>query len=138
MPALSRSGLIQAVLLDQRLAADRAALRAALVASPFDAAGVAAILRNVSADSVYGLQLASIVASWQPSEQLGADLRDAYDAIHQEAADALAQSVQLTSTYRQSAKAMVTQLAALKPIDDRARALADANGAGELGASAAP
>lgn len=138
MPAFSRSALVQAILLDQRLTVDRAALRTALAASPFDASAVAAILRSISADCVNGLQWAPIIASWQPSEQLGADLRDAYDAIHQEASDALAQSVQLTSAYRQSAKAMVSQLAALKAVDDRARALAEANGAGDPGTSAAP
>jgi hypothetical protein len=138
MPALNRSALVQAVLLNQRLAAARTDLQAALKASPFDSAGVADTLRDISANAVYGQEVASLVSTWGPGKPVGSDLGDLYDRIHRAASDALIPSVRLETAYRQSAKAMVTLLAGVKAIDDRARALALANDAVIPDASIAP
>ena len=150
MPALNRSALTQAILVDERLAAASAALRAELAAARFDAVDVARILRRISADSVYGSGLASIVSGWAPAAQVGSNLQALYASVHEMAADALVPSVQLESEYRQAAKTMVALLAAAKPADDDARAFAlayagglpdasaDAGPAGSPGASAAP
>ena len=128
MPAIARSALTQAVTVNDHFAAASASLSAALTAPSFDPSDVAQILRAISAESVYGEQLAAKVSSWSDSAALGQRLNGLYGAIHDTAGEGLLASVRNEAAYRQSAKTMITLLAGLRSIDDELRALAEANG----------
>ena len=128
MPAIARSALTQAVTVNDHFAAAASSLSAALAAPTFDPSDVAQILRSISAESVYGEQLAAKVSSWSDSAALGQRLNGLYGAIHDTAGEGLLASVRNEGAYRQSAKTMVTLLAGLRSIDDELRALAEANG----------
>jgi len=128
MPAIARSALTQAVTVNDHFAAASASLSAALAAPSFDPSDVAQILRAISAESVYGEQLAAKVSSWSDSAALGQRLNGLYGAIHDTAGEGLLASVRNEAAYRQSAKTMITLLAGLRSIDDELRALAEANG----------
>ena len=138
MPSLTRSALAQAITVNDRLTAAAAALDAAVVAKSFDASEVAQILRTVSADSVYGEQLADRISAWSGSATVGDDLATAYGSIHDVAAEGLVASVQNEPAYRQTARAMLTLLARLGAVDNRVRAVAAANGIFVPGTSPAP
>jgi len=127
MPSLTRSALAQAITVNDRLTAAAATLKTALAAKSFDASEVAQILRTISADSVYGEQLAGRVSSWSGSATLGDDLATAYGSIHDVAAEGLVASVQDVPAYRQTGRAMLTLLAGLGAIDAQVRVVAEAN-----------
>jgi hypothetical protein len=128
MPAIARSALTQAVTVNDHFAAASSSLAAALAAPSFDASDVAQILRAISAESVYGEQLAAKVSSWSDSAALGQRLNGLYGAIHDTAGEGLLASVRNEAAYRQSAKTMITLLAGLRAVDAELRALAEANG----------
>jgi hypothetical protein len=128
MPSISSSALVQAVTVNQRLGSASGVLSAAVAASKFDAQGVAQTLRTISADTVYGRQLADMVASWSGSAVLGTDLGTLYDSIHDTAAEALTVSVTDPTAYRQAAKAMVRLLASLSSMETQMEELAVSNG----------
>lgn len=143
MPSLAASALAQAITVDGRLLAAADPLRAALAAGTFSADDVAQILRTISADSVYGEQLADRVTSWPGSVAVGADLGTLYGSLHDTASAALVASVRNDAAYRSAARAMIQLLTGMRPIDDRARALAAEQGVAlpssePAGGSAAP
>jgi hypothetical protein len=128
MPPLARSALLQAITVNEELAGASGALRAALATSPFDASGVAEVLRSISADAVYGADLADRVSGWPGSATIGVDLSGIYGTIHDTATNTLVASVRNTTAYRDGARAMVALLARVEPIDSRARDLATDQG----------
>jgi hypothetical protein len=128
MPAIARSALTQAVTVNDHFAEASSSLSAALAAPSFDPSDVAQILRAISAESVYGEQLAAKVSTWTDSAALGQRLNGLYGAIHDTAGEGLLASVRNEASYRQSAKTMITLLAGLRSIDGELRALAEANG----------
>ena len=128
MPAIARSALSQAVTVNDHFAAASASLSAVLAAPSFDPSDVAQILRAISAESVYGEQLAAKVSSWSDSAAVGQRLNGLYGAIHDTAGEGLLASVRNEAAYRQSAKTMITLLAGLRSVDTELRALAEANG----------
>ena len=141
IPPLARSALIQAVAMNDRLASERSGLRTALAAPVFDASAVAQILRGVSADSLYGEQLAGYVQAWPGAGAVATTLSTFYATTHESAASGLLASVRNASAYRAAATAMVKQLDELPTLDAAMRAAAGAAGL-ELpaasGASIAP
>jgi hypothetical protein len=124
MPAISRSALLQAIAVDGRLRTGGVALRTALAARPFDASTVAEILRSMSADSVFGQQLAGRLAAWPGSAPLAQDLDALYGNVHDSATEALVASVRDDAAYRAAATAMVKVLGPLPALDATADALA--------------
>jgi len=138
MPSLTRSALAQAMSVDDRLTAAAGALHTALAAKPFDASEVAQILRTISADSVYGEQLADRLSSWSGSASVGEDLAADYGSIHDTAAEGLVASVQDAQAYRETGRAMLALLAGLGTVDAQLRDFAAANGVVVPGASSAP
>ena len=138
MPPASRSALTQAVTLNDHFSASSTELTGALAASSFDPSDVAQILRSISAESVYGEQLAQKVASWSGAADVGGRLNAAYGTIHDAAGEALLASVRNEAAYRGAAKSMITLLGGLRSIDGELRALADANGLTLPGATTAP
>src|SRR4051812_7149175 len=138
MPPLARSALAQAITVDERLASSSDTLRAALAATPFDASDVAEILRTVSADSVYGQQLADRVSGWPGSADLGGSLATLYGSVHDAATTALMASVRNEAAYRESARTMVALLGGVAAVDAQARALANEHGVTLPTSSSAP
>ena len=133
IPPMSRSALTQALGVNARLGAGASALETALDARDFDASTVAETLRSLSADSVFGQQLAGRLATWPGSSALGAKLDTLYDKIHQTATDWLVASVRDEAAYRSAAAAMLDVLKGLAAVDAEANALA-----GEYGLAVTP
>ena len=125
---MSRSALSQAVGVNSRLAAGAGTLRDLLGAGKFDASSVAETLRSLSADSVFGQQLAGRLGDWPGSAKLGRDLATLYQRINQSAADSLVSSVRDEAAYREAASDMIAILGGLTAVDREARALADSVG----------
>jgi hypothetical protein len=124
IPPVARSALVQVVGTNDRLALAGAALRSALAAPGFDASAVAQILRSISADSVFGEQLADRVTAWPAARGIGAELKSFYGAVHDAAGDGLVASVRNTAAYRAAASQMLELLDGLAGIDAALRALA--------------
>ncbi len=135
---VARSALVQVAGTNGRLAAAAGELRAILNANSFDASAVAQVLREVSADSVFGQQLAVRIAVWPESGTLGQKLDAFYGAIHATADEGLDASVRNTAVYKTAATDMVRLLGGLTAIDDAARAAATAAGVELPAASTAP
>lgn len=138
MPSISSSALVQAASVNDRLHAAEASLRSALATSRFDASDVAQILRTISADTVYGQQLAGKIAAWSGSAAVGGNIGLAYNGIHDTAVEALVQSVTNATAYKQSASAMIRLLAGLSAVDAQIAAVATANGVALPDAPPAP
>ena len=138
MPPVTRTALTQVVGTNERLAESEAALRAALRASAFDASGVAQILRSLSADSVFGQQVAVRIEAWSGSSALGGRLDTFYSAVHGTAADGLLASVQNKGAYRNAATAMIKLLDGLPALDAEIRLAAESAGLDLPAASTAP
>ena len=124
IPPISRSALLQAVAVNGRLQAGGSALKAALGARSFDASSVADVLRTMSADSVFGQQLAGRLAAWSGSAMLAQDLDALYGDVHDTATEALVASVRDAAAYRSSAMKMLKVLGPLSALDADAGALA--------------
>jgi hypothetical protein len=124
IPPISRSALDQSLGVNDRLAADAVALHDSLLARVFDAPTVAQTLRTISADSVFGQQLAGRLDDWSGSADLGRKLTVLYDAVHQTAIEALVASVRDEAAYRAASVAMIRVLDGLPALDAEARTLA--------------
>jgi hypothetical protein len=124
IPANSASALTQALILNARLSDSTAALRAALAAPKFDAQEVSQLLREASANSVIGLQLAESLNAWSGGTAVGGRMVTFYTAIQSTAAEGLGASIRNDPAYRRAATSMVALLAGLGPMDDQARQLA--------------
>jgi hypothetical protein len=124
MPPISRSALLQAVAVNSRLRSGEASLRTALAARSFDPSAVAEILRSMSADTVFGQQLAGRLAAWPGASALAEDLDTLYGSVHDTATEALVSSVRDAAAYRTAATAMLKALAPLPALDADAAALA--------------
>jgi len=138
MSPLVRSALAQAINLDARLAASEVALREALGASSFSASDAAEILRSISADVVYGEQLADRVARSAEGASVGADLATIYGSIHDAATDGLVASVRDAASYRATTKSMIVLLRQVADPDGRARRLLAENDPSTGESSATP
>ena len=128
IPPVTGSALTQVVGTNGRLAADRAALKAALGAASFDPSEVAQILRTISAESVFGKQVAGRLAGWSGSSAVGEELATFYGSVHDAAAEGLVASVRNAAAYRSAANAMVRLLDDLPAIDGAVRAVAASAG----------
>jgi hypothetical protein len=124
MPPISRSALAQALSVNGRLGAGASALRSSLNARDFDASTVAQTLRSLSADSVFGQQLAGRLMNWPGSATLGQNLATLYDSVHQTSTEWLVASVRDETAYREAAAAMLDVLKGLTALDAEANALA--------------
>lgn len=128
VPALSRSALVQAVAVDQRLAASKLTLASALKAKNLDAYGVAQTLRVMSADAVVGLQLSAHVGAWTDGKVLSGEMTTFYTAIQETAANGLSASMRNDNAYRAAGQRMIAVLAGLGALDIRIRDVASQAG----------
>ena len=128
IPPVTGSALTQVIGTNDRLAADRTALRAALAASSFDPSEVAQILRTISAESVFGQQVAGRLAGWSGSSAIGGQLATFYGSVHGAAAEGLVASVRNDAAYRSAASTMVRLLDDLPAMDAAVREVAASAG----------
>ena len=139
MPPVTRSSLAQALATNRRLAAAASDLRSAVNASSvFDASAVAQTLRMISAESLFGSQMASNVAAWTGSSALGTELGTFYGSAHDIASNGLDASVRNAAAYRATAISMIRLLDGINVIDAAVRAGAAAAGVTLPEPSAAP
>ena len=78
----------------------------------------------MSADSVFGRQLADRLGAWQAARSLSVDLAALYDAVHVTATEALVASVRNDAAYRSAAVTMIDVVSGLPKLDLEARELA--------------
>jgi len=128
IPPVTGSALTQVIGTNDRLAADRTALKAALAASSFDPSEVAQILRAISAESIFGEQVAGRLAGWSGSSAVGGQLETFYGSVHAAAADGLVASVRNEGAYRSAATTMVRLLDDLPAVDAAVREVAASAG----------
>ncbi len=124
MSPISRSALVQAVGVNNRLSSSAAQLKTILDARVFDASAAAPILRTMSADAVFGQQMAARLIDWPGSAWLGRNLANLYGGVHATATEGLVASVRDETAYRTTAAAMLRILALLPALDAEAKALA--------------
>ncbi len=128
IPPLASTALVQVVGTNGRLTAGGADLRAALAARVFDASEVAQVLRTISAESVFSVQVAQHVANWSGSADIGAQLTAFYDSVHVTAANGLVASVRNDAAYRAAANAMLKLFDGMPALDAAVRSTAAAAG----------
>jgi hypothetical protein len=124
IPAISASALSQALVLDARLSDSTRQFTDAMAAPTLDVLTVSQLLRNASADSVIGLQLAQNLSAWSGGSSVGGRLATFYTAVQATAAEGLGASIRNQEAYRRSAEAMVELLGGIGSIDGQARSLA--------------
>lgn len=124
IPAISRSAIGQALAVDARLASSATALAAAAGARTFDTVEVAAILRSLSADAVFGLQLTSHIGAWSGGTEVGSALGAYYTAVRDIAAEGLTASIRNDVAYRSASTKMIQLLADLEGLDGSLRTVA--------------
>jgi hypothetical protein len=124
IPAISASALSQALVLDARLGDSTRQFTDAMAAPTLDVIAVSQLLRNASADSVIGLQLAQNLSAWSGGSSVGGRLATFYTAVQATAAEGLGASIRNQEAYRRSAEAMVELLGGIGSIDGQARSLA--------------
>jgi hypothetical protein len=115
--ALTRSAISQAAAIDARLVTYGVALQAALAATDLDAIAVSQILRTMSADAVYGLQLTSHIGAWAGGKALSGELEVFYAAIKDTAAEGLTASIRNEAAYEAASVAMLALLESLADLD---------------------
>ncbi|HEU4572223.1 MAG TPA: hypothetical protein VFR93_06010, partial [Candidatus Limnocylindrales bacterium] len=86
------AALAQVLVVDGRLAARTAELRAELAAKPFEPFAVATTLRALSADAVVGIGVVRLLDAWPDASDLGSNLRDYYARVSGTASATLAAS----------------------------------------------
>ncbi len=128
IPPVTGSALTQVIGTNDRLAVDRTALKAALAASSFDPSEVAQILRTISAESVFGQQVAGRLAGWSGSSEVGSQLTTFYGSVHAAAADGLVASVRNGAASRSAGATMVRLLDDLAALDAAVREVAASAG----------
>jgi hypothetical protein len=138
VPPVTAAAFGQVLAMNGRLADSRTALKTALKAAAFDPTAVAQILRSISADSIFGQQVAGQVSAWSGSSAVGAQLETFYGAVHEAAAGGLVASVRNQAAYRSAASAMVTLLGELRTVDAAVREVAGSAGVDLPIASGAP
>ncbi|HET9457274.1 MAG TPA: zinc ribbon domain-containing protein [Candidatus Limnocylindrales bacterium] len=124
VPALTRSAIGQALAVDTRLASSATALAGAAGARTFDTVEVAAILRTLSGDAVFGLQLTSHIGAWKGGTEVSGTLGAFYTAVRDVAAEGLTASIRNEAAYRAASTRMLQLLADLEGLDGSLRTVA--------------
>ena len=128
IPAITRSAIGQALTVDGRLAASATALAAAAGARTFDTVEVAAILRSLSGDAVFGLQLTPHIGAWKGGAEVSGALTTFYTSVQDTAAEGLTASIRNEAAYRAASTKMLQLLAGLGALDGSLRSAAGGAG----------
>lgn len=142
IPPKAVSALRQAAILDARLTASGAQLRAA-IKSNAKAIDIARLLRTLNSDATFGVDLAPTIAPWTDAAKLANGLGSFYRAVRDSSQASLRSSVSNDKAYRAAGKRMLTLLGKLPALDASAAALVADHGLAPLTepkptASAAP
>jgi hypothetical protein len=122
----------QAAILDARLSAQGAKLKALLKNKNAKGNDVARILRTLNSDATFGVDLAPAIAPWSDAAKLSYDLGSFYRAVRDSSLASLRASVSDDKAYRAAGKRMVTLLAKLPALDATAAALVTGAGLAPL------
>jgi hypothetical protein len=128
VPGQASAALAQVLVIDDRLTARAADLRAELVAKPFDTFAVATTLRGLTADAVVGGGVTGLIGTWPAGSDASVRLGAYYRLVSGTAAQTLSASLGDSAAYRAGATAMLGVLGDLGPLDGSIEALAVAAG----------
>jgi hypothetical protein len=128
VPPVARAALGQVLDMNSRLGAARDDLRALVGAKVLDTSAVAQTLRTISADSMFGEQLATRVSVWSDGGAVGSELAAFFGTIHDTAARGLDASVRNEGAYRATALLMIKLLDGSEAVDASVRSAAAAAG----------
>jgi hypothetical protein len=124
IPAMASSSLRQSAVLNQKLLADRTALRAAVAASRLDTQATATLLRSIANSAQFGAEIAPRIAGWHEAASLSSDLSGFYALLRETARTGLAASLNNTQAYKQAATDMIGALGAVEALQTRLSELA--------------
>src|SRR4051812_46413480 len=128
IPPAAVSALRQTAILHQRIATDADRLAVALAAPEPASVEIARAVRALSGDAEFGTRLTSEVARWEDAAPLADDLDAFYVEIAGTAKDTLAVTLQSTSSYVESGRAMLKVVSGLGSLDRSSRDLATSAG----------
>ena len=132
IPSQAVSSLRQAAIVNARLSGYATELDRALASKATKGIDIARILRAVSADVLFGVDIAPSIAPWPDAAGLSADLGTFYVSVRDSAQAGLKPSVSDTNAYKAAAKRMAKLLARLPVLDARAAEIVDAAGLAPL------
>jgi hypothetical protein len=124
IPAAAVSALSQSALVDQRLAADGAALAASLSARSPSTAEIARSLRALASNAAFGDRIAPDIGTWSVGSPLSSGLVELYADVGRTAREGLSASLNNRAAYVAAGRAMLAVLADLPELDAAARVLA--------------
>ncbi|MBA2382513.1 MAG: hypothetical protein H0V73_10430 [Chloroflexi bacterium] len=110
VPPAARASLGQVAGMFGRLRVARDDLQRQVAGRVLDTSAVARTLRAVSAESLFGQQLATRISAWPRGTAVGSDLATFYGSIHDTAARGLVASVRNEAAYRSAALLMIELL----------------------------
>lgn len=123
-PSSALTALTGTAVVNGRIAADAAALSAALARSGAQPIEIMRALRSLSADAALGLDLTQRLASWSDAKPVMTELDAFYGAMVATARDGLRALPSDAASYRLSGKAMEAILPKLGTVDASSRDLA--------------
>ena len=132
IPSPAVSALRQAAIINGRLAGYAVELDRAIAAKSTKGIDIARILRAMSADVLFGIDIAPSIAPWTEATGLSSDLGAFYAAVRDTAQAGLKASVSNTSAYKTAGKRMAKVLSALPKLDARAAGIVNAAGLAPL------
>ena len=132
IPSQAVSALRQAAIINGRLAGYAAELDKAVAAKSTKGIDIARILRAMSADVLFGIDIAPSIAPWTEATDLSSDLGTFYASVRDTAQAGLKASVSNTGAYKAAGKRMAKVLSALPKLDARAAGIVNAAGLAPL------
>jgi hypothetical protein len=120
----AQAALGQVLVVNGRLAARAAELRAELAATQLDTFAIATSLRALAADAVVASGVTGMVGDWSRASDAARRLSAYYALVGSTATGTLGASLGDTAAYRDGARAMLVVLARLAPLEAAAEALA--------------
>ena len=132
IPSQAVSALRQATVVNGRLSDYAVELDRALASKATRGIDIARILRAVSADVLFGVDIAPSIAPWPEAADLSADLGTFYVSVRDSAQAGLKPSVSDTRAYQAAGKRMAKLLSRLSALDARSAEVVAAAGLAPL------
>ena len=128
VPVAATAALKGTAAVNARIASTATPLSAALAAPNFDSQGVAQVLRRLNVEAGAAQALLPALNSWDDAGAVHARLRDFYESLRTTANQALSASIRNDDVYKDAARTVLQQLAALPAISSASRDLAQTAG----------
>ena len=128
VPVAATAALKGTAAVNARIASTATPLSAALAAPNFDSQGVAQVLRRLNVEAGAAQALLPALNSWDDAGRVHAQLRDFYESLRTTANQALSASIRNDDVYKDAARTVLQQLAALPAISSASRDLAQTAG----------